>query len=853
MERGIVKILGNDATTFAACFYNEKKVTKGEARLVEMLNFGDLQRYGIHSPVVTSRYLRKIADQNTDVKHPQKHIMFSLPGTPTEEEKQQLINHAKQVLRQLGYANQPTLIYEHNDTGHWHLHCVTVTVSQSTGQWINNYKEGRRARRYLDELRGINTPNTLNSFLDYKFETKEQFLSLLRANGYRKSFYDDELEVVNVIRNGDVQHVYTLQEINEAIDKNRKYKEEAKDRIKQLKSIILDRRQRSMNYLVNDPDVKTTRDGKLHTVTERLRDVRGAAFEGDKAFEKAYRDETGHDVKGIRKAQFKQFVEELKEQLGLSVVFNQWKDGSTKGYTLIDHKTKAVFKGSDILPLDKLLNPAWKKGQEKDLVLTADEANQTTQQFGMSENIADSIYNYLEDMGVEVTNPSEAELEELAVDYPEESENRQMAADLFRQIRQEFQNNISEFSDEYTELCEKGQEAYNHAFLAEWLHQMDAQVKQEDKPVTDKENLNSQNIGDYVLDGLEHNNIGVTSSQYELPKEDITEDVAVLRAYNSLQKAIAHERQADGLAAEQYAAEALAYAQLAETLHDTPDFLRQEDEQEMESYTPTIEQPDFIMPFVDVKAEIFMDKGTPYIEATVDGEQLARKKMGKEHYDSYLNSDNKANVALLLALHYFPDEIQKAQIENFKEEHFKAGKMPFGIEMKDVRVLQDNRNSNKICSATFVLPNNQEAWRSHAMSKQEYSDYMNGHTAEQIACRKYGRGIIGDLPTLTTIDDIKKSLFGKLADFDSIKAVEDTAQAFGAFSEGLCSDFLKTCGEAAATYLDAILHSGDGITAGGGGGQSSGNWGSKDDDDRKHKTPVLFRFNPSKRHGKGYK
>ena len=174
MERGIVKILGNDATTFAACFYNEKKVAKGEAKLLEMRNFGDLQKYGIHTPVVTSRYLRK------------------------KEEKQQLVDHAVKVLERLGYKNQPILVYSHNDTGYWHLHCVTVTVNQTTGEWIDNYKEGRKARHYLDELRGVNAPKTIENYLDYKFQTKEQFLSLLRANGYPKSFFDDELEVVNV-------------------------------------------------------------------------------------------------------------------------------------------------------------------------------------------------------------------------------------------------------------------------------------------------------------------------------------------------------------------------------------------------------------------------------------------------------------------------------------------------------------------------------------------------------------------------------------------------------------------------------------------------------------------------------
>ena len=87
MNRGIIKILGKDATSFAACFYNEKKVAQGKAEQPVMINFGDLQKFNIHSPVVLSRYLQKIADQNPNVVHPQLHLMGTLPGNPSEEEK----------------------------------------------------------------------------------------------------------------------------------------------------------------------------------------------------------------------------------------------------------------------------------------------------------------------------------------------------------------------------------------------------------------------------------------------------------------------------------------------------------------------------------------------------------------------------------------------------------------------------------------------------------------------------------------------------------------------------------------------------------------------------------------------
>ena len=157
---------------------------------------------------------------------------------------------------------------------------------------------------------------------------------MLRANGYRKSYYDEELDVINVIRTGEVKHIFTMDEIQQRINATGKNKDREKNRIKELRGILRDRRQRSMTYLVDNPDVKTTKDGKRHTVTEKLRDIRGAAFEGHE----------GLDIKGIRKAQFKQFLEELKEYTGISIVFNQWKDGTTKGYTVIDYKSKTIFK-----------------------------------------------------------------------------------------------------------------------------------------------------------------------------------------------------------------------------------------------------------------------------------------------------------------------------------------------------------------------------------------------------------------------------------------------------------------------------------------------------------------------------
>ena len=332
--------------------------------------------------------------------------MFSLPGKPTEEDKQRLLELGIKVLEDMGYAGQPMVFWGHLDSGHYHIHGATVTVNKTTGEWINNYCEGIKARRLLDKLLGYNKKDKLENLLKYKFESREQFLNLLRAVGYRQSFYNSEIGVVHVRRAQEVLTNFTDEEISNQIEATGKNKDNEKDRIKQLKGIILDHRRRSMDYLVDDPEVVKTKKGKKHTATDSKKGVKGAAFDGQNAL--------GEDIKGIRKAQFKQFLEELKAKFGLSVVFSKW-DGEVKGYTIVDNNKKIVFKGSDIMPLEQLLNPEWRKGQEKGTVISSNEAAHTVDVI-QSEKIPDDEMAYLDEEPFDRSTIRDYELAEYIIE-----------------------------------------------------------------------------------------------------------------------------------------------------------------------------------------------------------------------------------------------------------------------------------------------------------------------------------------------------------------------------------------------------------------------------------------------------
>ena len=281
-----------------------------------------------------------------------------------------------------------------------------MTVNKTTGEWINNYCEGIKARRLLDKLLGYNKKDKLENLLKYKFESREQFLNLLRAVGYRQSFYNSEIGVVHVRRAQEVLTNFTDEEINNQIEATGKNKDNEKERIKQLKGIILDHRRRSMEYLVDDPEVVKTKKGKKHVVTDSKKGAKGAAFDGQSAL--------GDDIKGIRKAQFKLFLEELKEKFGLSVVFSKW-DGEVKGYTIVDNNKKIVFKGSDIMPLEQLLNPDWRKGQEKGTVISSNEAAHTVDVI-QSEKIPDDEMAYLDEEPFDRSTIRDYELAEYIIE-----------------------------------------------------------------------------------------------------------------------------------------------------------------------------------------------------------------------------------------------------------------------------------------------------------------------------------------------------------------------------------------------------------------------------------------------------
>jgi hypothetical protein len=295
------------SSTFSAVDYNERKVSKGTAELLEIKNFDLLEKTGNITPTTLRDYLVRYSSQNENIKNTQFHLAISCKKD--EYSYDELIKIAHQYLSEMGYGDprQPLLIYGHHDTANNHIHIVTSRVNPQ-GRKIEHDNERRRSQAVINKIMGVKPKQEAKSIIQqslaYSFETLGQYQAILESSGYESYIENDK---VNVKKGGIVLDRIPVKEVERNLRK--KTKEETDKRRKQLKAILLKYRQLASNK-------------------EELASV-------------------------------------LKKKFGVSLIFVGKKD-HPYGYMVVDHKEKAVYKGSDILQIIELLNSQRKQRTSKE-------------------------------------------------------------------------------------------------------------------------------------------------------------------------------------------------------------------------------------------------------------------------------------------------------------------------------------------------------------------------------------------------------------------------------------------------------------------------------------------------------
>lgn len=283
------------SSNFHAVAYNEKKVSSGVARLLEMRNFGHIGVLSQPTPKELQDYLISYSARNSRIKKAQFHLAVSCKGHEKSEEE--LLRFAHAYLDEMGYGSegQPLLVYAHTDTDNTHIHIVTSRVSPD-GRKISDHHEKVRSQAVLNRLIGNDVKakagEDLAASLSYSFSTFAQYKALMTSMGYEAYEKND---VVYIKRDGTVQNRINFANICDRFHKVR---------------------------------LDDTRRRQLWAMLRKYRDVSSCRRE---------------------------LQTEVKNKLGIDLVFFGRSD-NPYGYMIVDHVNKAVYNGAWVLSIKSLLD-----------------------------------------------------------------------------------------------------------------------------------------------------------------------------------------------------------------------------------------------------------------------------------------------------------------------------------------------------------------------------------------------------------------------------------------------------------------------------------------------------------------
>lgn len=329
--------------------YNQKKVDKGSAKILFVNNMIE-PKNGIYSVGLCQRSFEPFLIANQKTEYPIYHI--SLNPHPkdilTDEQYEQI---ARDYMNQLGYGEQPYIVYKHEDIERHHLHIVTTCV-QSNGKRIPDHYEKLRSKKITDELEmKFNLHNKqsdpdVQTFNDFRLDTK-----------------------------GDIKK--QIQRITLYVVKNYKFSTMAQYRaLLEGYGITVD----EVNGNANGKDYR----GLVYTPINRrgkktghpIKSSKTHAFVGADCLQKKFKKDRISlkklDTSDLQQTIFKAITDskgsikkfkKILSQQNISLIVRVNAEKRIYGITFIDHASKCVFNGSQLSrelsanAIEKIFNP----------------------------------------------------------------------------------------------------------------------------------------------------------------------------------------------------------------------------------------------------------------------------------------------------------------------------------------------------------------------------------------------------------------------------------------------------------------------------------------------------------------
>lgn len=452
--------MASAGSSFPGVGYNDRKMEGGKGELMLMKNFPAY--ISEKSSMEEVKGHLALVSKSEKTKKPQFHAAISTKFR--EHTKEELTKVADKFMQEMGYGGQPFIVVFHNDTENNHVHIVSSRVEQETGKKIDDsfekLKSQKAISKVMEEMYGINTERKIEKLLSYKCSSLKQMELVLEKSGLQLLQDKEDENKMDIVKNGV------------------KEKSIAKDQII-LKPFVHDPRSRQIKAILSK--YKDKYSNKVFKVEDSRKRDSVVPVERQETESKA-------------KIEFdSELQKRLREKFGIEIVFHH-KDGQRPfGYSVIDHKTGAVYKGSDLLKMDKVFE------------LT-------------SETIDKRLYESLKDFNISDKTPKDILMKYIQDKYPDnapkdfmlfESRNRK-TKEVFKAIRDDVKEYLKHQNRNDVHIMKSESGAFyvihaNHHYVGDLNSLMGEKLYQEflhpeQSQDTDKDNLKefTKNISDLL-------------------------------------------------------------------------------------------------------------------------------------------------------------------------------------------------------------------------------------------------------------------------------------------------------------------------------------------------------------------
>ena len=322
------------SSLYGALAYNGEKVNEGVAKILET-NKVFSPADGTHDISACMQDFMAYMPSHVLTKKPVIHISLN-PHPDDRLTDEQLSAIAREYIEKMGYANQPFIVYKHEDIDRHHLHIVTLAVDER-GKKINDGNNFYTSTRILKEL------EQKYGLIPAQMRKEKEVFRL------QKVCYGDgenlKKQLVSVIRPAaKFYHCPSFKEYRALLSTYNICVEEVKGEI---------RGKTYMGLLYFATDDKGNKVGKVFKSSLFGKSVGYEALQNrfkaskEKLKEKHLAPKTKAIVAGAlkRSATREDFRGNLHHR-GIDVIFRENEEGRLYGVTFIDHNNGCVVNGS---------------------------------------------------------------------------------------------------------------------------------------------------------------------------------------------------------------------------------------------------------------------------------------------------------------------------------------------------------------------------------------------------------------------------------------------------------------------------------------------------------------------------